>query len=359
MKKNMQKTKNLTGPPAIGSIVEGDVVARGKSSVFLDLGLWGTGIIYGKEYQRAKNTLKDIDVGEKLSTKLIQLENEEGYRELSLSAAQKEVTWEELKETKKKGESLEVKILGANKGGLLAKISGVKAFLPVSQLSPEHYPRVEDGDKQKILKKLQEFVGEKLELKILNLDPDQEKLILSEKAKTKEESKKILKQYEEGDVVEGEVTGIAEFGAFIKFPADTKKGEPQLEGLCHISELDWKLIEDPSEIVKTGDKVKVKIIKIDQEKNQVFLSIKRLKENPWKKIEEKYKKGDIVKGKVTKFNPFGAFIQITPKVQGLCHISEFGSQEKMKQELEIGKKYDFKVSSIEPEEHRIILKPTS
>jgi len=351
----MKKTKNLIGPPSIGKLIEGKVIARGKSSLFVNLEHFGTGVIYGAEYKKTKDMLKDYQPGDKISVKITGLENEEGYRELSLREAEKEFAWGRLKEIKEKGEGLKVKVTGANKGGLLCNVYGVKAFLPVSQLSPDKYPRVEEGNKEEILRKIQDFVGKELEVKILDLSLKEEKLILSEKAKTKEEVTQILTDYKEGDVIEGEISGIAEFGAFIKFPLSSQEDQEVMEGLCHISELDWQLIEDPSEIISTGDEVKAKIIKID-ENNQVFLSLKRLKDNPWKEIEKEYNKGDIVKGKVTKLNPFGAFIQLTPKIQSLCHISEFGSKEKMEEKLEIGKEYNFKILSIEPDEHRITLK---
>jgi len=172
-------------------------------------------------------------------------------------------------------------------------------------------------------------------------------LILSEKIKEIERIKEVLKNYKVGEVVEGEITGITDFGAFVKF------GE-NLEGLIHISELDWKIIEDPSEVVKVGEKVKAKIIEISGEK--VSLSLKALKKDPWLTLEEKYKKGNIVSGKVTKFNPFGAFVRITPEIQGLCHISEFGTKIKMAERLKIDKNYDFQILEIQKEEHRMSLK---
>jgi small subunit ribosomal protein S1 len=175
--------------------------------------------------------------------------------------------------------------------------------------------------------------------------------------------KEILKDYKAGDTVDGEISGITDFGAFIKFSLLSKnqvgKQDPKapiqpLEGLIHISELDWKAIEDPSEVVKLGQKVKAKIIDISN--GRVSLSLKALKKDPWEDIEKKYKKGDAVSGKVTKFNPFGVFVQISPQIQGLCHISEFGSQKRMQEVLKIGKKYNFKILLIEPKEHRMSLK---
>jgi ribosomal protein S1 len=169
---------------------------------------------------------------------------------------------------------------------------------------------------------------------------------LSEKAKSEEKTKETLKNYSKGDVVDGEITGIADFGAFIKFD--------QIEGLIHISELDWQLVENPAEVVKVGETVKAKIIDINN--NQVFLSLKALKANPWEEIEKQYKKGDVIKGKVTKFSAFGAFVEIMPKIRGLCHISEFESKEKMEEQLKVGETYDFTVLQIEPKEHRMSLK---
>ena len=339
---------NLLKPPKVGEIVEGKVIGKGRSSIFLDLGTTGTGIIYGKEFQEAKEQLKNLKTGDSVLAKILNLENEEGYIELSISRASKELTWVKLQQKKEKGEQIKVKILGANKGGLITEVFGIPAFLPVSQLEDQHYPRVEGGDSLKILRELQKFIGKELEVKIFDLSPKEEKLILSEKAKATEKIKEILKNYKIGDVVEGEITGITDFGAFMRFGAEG------LEGLIHISELDWKLVEDPAEIVKVGQKVKAKIIDISDDR--VSLSLKALKKDPWLDIEKKYKKGDQVSGKVTKFNPFGAFVQITPKIQGLCHISEFGTRGKMEEILKIGSRYNFQILEIRPKDHRMSLK---
>lgn len=331
---------------SIGSTIEGKVVARDRSSLFVDLGIHGTGIIFGKEFYQAKDIIKNLQAGDKIFAKIVEMENEQGYKELSLKEASSEITWQKLKDLRDRGELIQVRITGVNKGGLLTSLDGIAAFLPVSQLAPENYPRVNDADKQKILKELQKFIGRTIEVKILDLSVSEKKLILSEKAKSDEKLKEILKSYKKGDIVDGEITGIADFGAFVKF------GE--LEGLIHISELDWQLVENPSEIVKVGQAVKAQIIDINN--NQVFLSLKALKENPWEKIEKEYKKGNVIKGKPTKFSPFGAFVEIAPKIRGLCHISEFSSKEEMEKNLEIGKEYEFEVLLVDPKEHRMSLK---
>lgn len=348
----VMEKNDLIKPPQIGKIVEGKLVAKAQSAVFLDLGSLGTGIIYGKEFNDSKRELKELKIGDKIFAKIIDVGNEEGYVELSLNQASDELVWVELQQKKEKGETIKVQITGANKGGLLAVVSSIPAFLPVSQLLPNHYPRVEKGDATKILNELQKLVGQDLEVKIFDLDPRQGKLILSEKARESEKLKEILKNYKVGDVVKGEITGITDFGVFIKFKSE--KEESELEGLIHISELDWQLIENPADVVKVGEKIKAKIISIVDDR--VSLSIKALKEDPWKDIEKQFKKGDKVEGEVSKFNPYGAFIKISSKIQGLCHISEFNTKAKMEEKLKIGEKYQFEILSIEPLEHRMSLK---
>lgn len=359
--KELLENNSSIKPAQVGKIVEGKIIGKARSAAFLDLGPLGTGIIYGKEFQEAKDELKNLKKGDMVLAKIIDLENDEGYVELSLNQASNELVWERLAEKKEKEETITVKITGANKGGLLAEVSGIPAFLPVSQLLAEHYPKVEKGDSAKILKELQVFTDKEMEVKIFDLDPRQGKLILSEKAKENEKTKELIKKYSVGDVVEGEITGITDFGVFIKFPISSDKDEPKLEGLIHISELDWKLIENTNDVVKVGETVSAKIISIANDK--VSLSLKALKKDPWLEIENTYKKGDVVEGMVTKFNPYGAFVQImsdnkeiVPNIQGLCHISEFGTKAKMESSLEIGKKYKFQILSIDTKEHRMSLK---
>ena len=340
------KPGDASSPLSIGATIEGKVVARDRSSIFIDLGIYGTGIIYGREFYEAKNTIKSLEIGDQVFAKIVELENDEGYRELSLKDATKDLSWKKLTEMKESGQIISVSVTGVNKGGLLTSLDNIQAFLPVSQLSPEHYPRVIDADKQKILKELQKFIGKTLEVKILDLLASENKLILSEKAKSEEKIKETLKNYKKGDVVDGDITGIADFGAFIKFD--------EIEGLIHISELDWQLVENPTEVVTVGETVKAKIIDINN--NQVFLSLKALKPNPWEEIEKEYNKGDKIKGKVSKFSAFGAFVEVAPKIRGLCHVSEFSSKEEMENKLKIGESYDFEVLLIEPKEHRMSLK---
>jgi small subunit ribosomal protein S1 len=345
----VQKT-DTQKPIKMGDIVEGVVIGTGRSSVYLDLGPQGTGIIYGREFLDEKRSLKPLQVGDHIAGKIIELENDEGYIELSLKEAGKELTWDKLQEQKDKEELLSVTVIGANKGGLLAEVLGIPAFLPVSQLSQEHYPKVEEGDSTKILLALQKFMGKELEVQIFDLDPTDQKIILSERSKERKKIKEILGQYKIGDVVEGVITGVVDFGAFVKFG----KGEEEIEGLIHISEIDWQIIENPGDFLKIGEAVQAKII--DLSNGRASLSLKALKEDPWKEVEKKWKKFDEVQGKVTKLNPFGAFVEIEPKIQGLCHISEFGTRKRMEEVLKQGETYAFQVLEINATEHRMSLR---
>lgn len=340
--------------PKINDVVEGVVIGKEGSNLFVDLGVFGTGLVYGREFYEAQDMIKPMKPGDPVSGKVVDLDNERGYVELSLKEAGYDLAWEDLFEKKKSGEVVEAKIEEANKGGLVAKVNGVPAFLPVSQLLANHYPRVEGGDKAKIYQELSKFIGEKFKVRIIDLDKRENKLIISEKEAQNDDMKKILEHVKVGDVVNGEISGVVNFGVFVKFtPKIDGVDIEEVEGLVHISELDWQLIDNPADIVAVGDKVKAKIISIDGDK--ISLSIKALKQDPWLEMEKKYKVGDYVKGTVTKVNPFGAFVKLDDNIHGLCHISEFGSEANMKETLEIDKEYDFTIQSIVKEDHRMAL----
>lgn len=332
-----------------GDLVTGQLLKRMPRAIYFDLGKYGTGVVFGMELVNAKEVLKNLKEGDQVSAKVVNVENEDGYVELSLAEAGKQKSWQSIKELYEKGEDFAVKITGANSGGLMAEVDGLKAFLPVSQLSNEHYPRVDDGDKSKILEELKKFVGQELRVKVLDFNLRSDKLILSEKEITVENVKEKLNKYNSGDVIDGIVSGVADFGAFLKFADD-----PEIEGLIHISELDHKLIDNPKDVVKVNDHVRAKILEIKD--GRVTLSLKALKEDPWLKAGERYKEGMEMDGKVLRFNPFGAFVSLDPEIQGLIHVSEFGGVEEMKKQLKEGEIYKFRVDSVKPQEKRITLK---
>lgn len=256
---------DFSRPPKVGEVIKGKIVQKGKSSLFLDLGNFKMGILYGREFFQTKDFLKNLKIGDELSAKITELENEDGYVELSIQEAHEDMAWEELREKKEKGESFAVKIIGVNKGGLLSKVSNLPAFLPLSQVSPQHYSGSESREIGQIVRELQKLIGKELMVKIFNLDYRNRTVVISEKLGQFDTVGALLKNYNVGDIIEGEITGLTEFGAFIKF------GKEGLDGLIHSSEI------DSSEILKSNQKIKAKIINISN--NKVYLSLKGKKED--------------------------------------------------------------------------------
>lgn len=337
---------SMKNPPQIGDLVEGPVIAVEKSSVYVDLAPFGTGIIYGREFITARDVIKKINVGDVIAAKIVDNAHKEGYLELSLKEARQALIWSEAESAIKDKKVLDLPVKEANKGGLLIEWQGIVGFLPASQLKAEHYPRVGDGDKDKILEELKKLVGTRLSVAIITADPKEGKLIFSEKGSEQKEKEKIVSKYEIGDEVEGTVTGVVDFGVFVKL-------EEGLEGLVHISEIDWGLVDDPRNFVKVGQKIKAKIIEIKEGK--ISLSLKQMKPNPWTEAAKKYKKDMSVTGVVIKFNKHGALASIEEGVAGLVHVSEFGSEEKLKKTLELGKTYPFKIALFDPKDQKMAL----
>lgn len=332
--------------PNEGHIVEGTVISVGHGKVFVDLRPYGTGIIYGREYIVAREIIKKINPGDKISAKIVQAENDDGYIELSLKEARQAMVWSEAEVAMRDRVAIELPVKEANKGGLIVEWQGIVGFLPASQLKAEHYPRVPDGDKDKIYEELKKLVGVKLTLSIISVVPKEAKLIFSEKTFEDKDKEKLVSKYVVGDEVEGEVTGIVDFGLFLKV-------EDGLEGLVHISEMDWGLVENPRTMFKVGQKLRAKIIEVKEGK--ISLSVKALKPNPWVEAGGKYKKDDVVKAVIIKFNRHGALASIEEGVAGLVHISEFGNEEKMHSALELGKTYSFKITLFDPKEQKMTL----
>ena len=330
----------------IGELIEGKVISSSNSEVLVDVNGLTVGVVRGYELQDESGETKDIKPGDIISATVIDLDNEKNQVELSFRATGHKKAWGKLSEYAKDKTVVDAVVTEANKGGLMVKVGGVRGFLPVSQLSSEHYPRVEGGSKTKILERLQELIGKTLKVEILDAVEEEEKLIVSEKETVKEEQEKIVSKYKVGDIVKGKISGVVSFGAFVEF-------DDGLEGLIHISEIAWKRIDDPNEYLKVGDIVTAKIIDINDSK--ISLSMKQLDKDPWKNVEEKYKIGQKVKGKILKTNPFGAFVELDKEIHGLAHISELskGIVRDINEVVEIGKTYDFKIVSIDAKNHRL------
>ncbi|MEA2112454.1 MAG: S1 RNA-binding domain-containing protein [Patescibacteria group bacterium] len=339
----LDKTKAL---PIGGDIVEGKVISLEKNAVYVNLPPFGVGIIFGKEYIAVRDVFKNMNPGDSIVAKVTSEENEDGYIELSLKEARQAVIWGEAEELMEKKSVMDLPIKEANKGGLIIEWQGIQGFLPASQLKAEHYPRVIDGNKDRILEELNKIVGQSLPVAIIGVLPKENKLIFSEKDPNQKEKGQIVEKYNIGDIIEGEITSAVDFGIFVKI-------EDELEGLIHISEISWSLVKDPKTLFKPGDKIQVKIIEI--ENGKISLSIKALTENPWKRASGKYKKGDEVSGVIIKFNKHGALASIEEGVAGLVHVSEFENEEKLRETLEIGKSYSFKINIFEPDSQKMTL----
>jgi len=325
-----------------GEIVEAKVLSVSRNKIWVDI--QGLSLGYIPEKEITLNS--DVKVGDTILTYVILLEDEDGNVVLSLKRADRERYWKNMEERYKTGEPVEITINEANKGGLISEIGGIPGFLPVSQLSPEHYPRVAGGDRDEILSRLSKLIGEKLYVKVINCDKSSNKLIFSEKAVDAEKLASKIEKYKAGDIVEGKISGIVDFGLFVKI-------DPLVEGLVHISEVSWSRVSDLNKLFKVGDPIKVMIIAVED--GRLSLSLKKLANDPWTAAARKYKVGDKISGEVTKITPFGAFVSLDSAIDGLVHVSELSDQHIIDpgQIVELGKTYDFKIISIEPETHRL------
>jgi small subunit ribosomal protein S1 len=340
-------TQDTFDLPKAGQIVQGEVISVSKSNVIIDLGPIGIGMVYPGQFYDNPDRMKSLKKGDKVAAMLIELENDEGYRELSLKEAQLTTAWEDIREKMEKGELLSTTIVNINKGGLIVDVSGIQGFLPLSQLSSEHYPKVEGGDTTKIVQALQKYKGQSFSVKIIDFNESENKLIVSERAIKEGAAKEELAKMKVGDVIEGRITEVTDFGAFVKL-SDT------LDALIHSSEIDWKFIENPKEILHAGEEIKAKIINLDMNTGRVFLSLKALKDDPWLKAEEKYQPGQKVKGKVIKVRQNGAIIELPGDIIGVIPASELGGKSPS-EVLEAGKEYDMAILSIDIKDHKLSL----
>jgi small subunit ribosomal protein S1 len=324
-----------------GDVVEGVVSSIRKHEVWIDLGVQGVGVVMRREIGHGQQ----LEQGQTVTVSVLDPELDEGYALLSMRRAAKDRGWDELQRMFEGQEIVEVTPYDANRGGLLVELEGIRGFLPVSQLAAGHYPRVSGADKDEILQKLNALTGSPLRVRILDVSRKDNKLIFSEKEAVRDDMQARFAKLKVGDVVEGIVTGVIDFGAFINVDG--------IEGLIHISEISWERVEDPRKYVKVGETVKAKIIAID--KDRLSLSLKQMQEDPWLEQVKAFKKGDVVEGKVTRITPFGAFVQLSPAVEALVHISEMGTEENVDPEkiFQLNEKKKFKVLDIDTEGRKI------
>jgi small subunit ribosomal protein S1 len=326
-----------------GEVIEGTVLSVRKHEVLIDLGPLGIGFVPRREIGYNQK----IDEGEKVTASVVDSEMDNGYALLSLRKAAKDRGWDEVQRLVEAGETIEVTAYDANRGGLLVELEGVRGFLPVSQLSAEHYPRVGSADRDEILQRLNSLVSKPMQVRILDADKKANKLIFSEKEAIKDGLADRFEKLKVGDSVKGVITGVVDYGAFVNVEG--------IEGLIHISEISWERVNNPSDYVKVGDTIDAKIIAID--KDRLSLSLKQLQEDPWLKEVEQFKAGASVEGTVTRITPFGAFVQISPAVEALVHVSELGEDGDADPEkvFKLNERKDFRILDIDRDNRKISL----
>ncbi len=322
-----------------GSTVNGKILSVKKNEILVDLGAHGLGMVPRREIGFGKK----YNTGDDVVASVIDDELPSGMVLLSLRKAAKERGWDEVQRVVEEGKSITVTPFDANRGGLLIEFEGVRGFMPVSQLSTEHYPRT--SDKDEIIRRLKALIGKDMLVQILDADQKGNKLIFSEKEAVKDGLTERLTNMKVGDIVSGKVTGIVDFGAFVNVDG--------IEGLVHISEVSWEHIAEVKDRLHIGDEVKAKIIGID--KDRLSLSIKQTTPDPWLDEAAKFKVGDKVEGTVTRVTPFGAFVQISPAVEALVHVSELGEDVNPEKLFTVNEKREFNVLEIDTENRKIRL----
>ena len=326
----------------VGETVDGTVLSVKKHEILIDLGPLGVGLVPRREVSLSKN----YNVGDSVIASVIDTELEDGYSLLSLRKAAKDRGWDEVMAKLESGEIITVVPYDANRGGLLVEYEGIRGFLPVSQLSAEHYPRVGSSDKDEILQRLNSLVKRDIQARILDADRKANKLIFSEKEAVKEGLAERFQKLAIGDTVTGVVTGVVDFGVFVNVEG--------IEGLIHISEISWERVNNPSDYVKGGQTIEAKIIAIDKER--LSLSMKQLTKDPWLDEVEQFKPGEKVEGTVTRITPFGAFVQLSPAVEALVHVSELGGDGTDPEKVfTLNERKEFTVLDIDKENRKISL----
>lgn len=326
-----------------GDVIEGTVNTIRKHEVWIDLGPYGLGVVMRREINHGE----EMKEGEPITVSVVDPELDEGHVLLSMKRAAKDRGWDELERLHEEQEIIEVTAYDANRGGMLVELEGIRGFLPVSQLSASHYPRVTGADKDEILQKLNALVNKPIRVRILDVSRKDNKLIFSEKEAAKDDMQALLTKLKVGDEVEGEITGVIDFGAFVNVQG--------VEGLIHISEISWERVEDPKTYLKVGDTVKAKIIAID--KDRLSLSLKQMSDDPWVNEAKSLKKGATVEGKVTRITPFGAFVQLSPSVEALVHVSEMSKDDSPDPEkiFKLNETKKFKILDIDSDARKIAL----
>ncbi len=333
--------------PKKGDTLAGVIVEKNKKSLIIDLGSKTEGIVSEKEFEFATDFVKDLQVGDEVKAIVVSTDNDKGQVVLSLKGAASEAKWEYFEEAMEKDQELEATGVEMNRGGLIVLVNGVRAFVPSSQFS------------RKYMGKIQNLKGEVFKVKAIEVDREKNRLIFSERhvSEAKELAQKDLavQKVTENAIYEGVVSGVMHFGLFVTVEVPVGEGEDSkdigyVEGLIHISEISWEKVNHPKDYHKVGDRIKVKVLGIDERTNKLNLSIKQLEADPWESIEERYGVGTTFSGEVTRIESFGAFVNVEKGVDALIHASKLEGQD-----LKVGDQVTVNVENVVPEQRRMSL----
>lgn len=337
--------------PKAGEIRDGIIASLSEGQILVSVGAKSEGLITGKEYEAIPaDILATLSVGKAIPVYVVTPEDQNGNLILSFIRAVEEQSWIDAEALLKSGESFESAVVGYNKGGLLVPMATIRGFIPASQISLSRRLAI-SGDTPEA--KYKEMIGEKINVCVIEVDRERHRLILSERAASNETRDmirdKVMDDLHEGDIRTGRVTSLAKFGAFVSIGG--------ADGLVHLSEISWDRLEDPSQALKVGDEVKVKIISVDKERRRIGLSIRQLQGDPWSNQIKALKVGQLVEGEITRLTNFGAFaiLRLPGDLEGLIHISELSEKrvEHPKEVIKVGEIVPLRIIKIDEENHRI------
>ena len=335
--------------PQAGEIRKGTIASISPSQILISIGAKSEGVVSGRELdQLTPAEIEALSVGQEVHAFVINPEDANGNVVLSLKRAQDQISWDDVEKLITDAVVIETKIIGFNKGGLIAAVEGLRGFLPSSQIGALRRSQIAGETPEQ---KYQKMVGQPISIRVIEVDRERRRLIVSERAASAESrqslKERVIDELQEGQVYTGRVTSLASFGAFINVNG--------ADGLVHLSELSWDHIDHPREALEVGQEVKVKVINIDREKKRIGLSVRALQDDPWRARIEKYSVGQLVEGKITRLTKFGAFARLDEDVEGLIHISEISEQriEHPKEALHEGDVKTLRVIRIDADQHRI------
>jgi small subunit ribosomal protein S1 len=336
--------------PERGEIIEGTIVSITSSEVMVDIACKSEGLVSSRDLERLDPEYRhSLKVGDRVWVYVVRPEDAQGNIILSLSRAQIETDWQKAAEIFDAGDIIEEAVVGANRGGLIVNVGRVRGFVPASQVYSVRLPaQADDAEREE---RLSQVVGDKLHLKIIELDRRRNRLILSERAATREwrqaQKERLLDDLKEGDIRRGVVSSLCDFGAFVDLGG--------ADGLVHLSELSWSRVGHPKEVLKVDQEVDVYVLGVDRERRRIALSIKRLKPEPWSTVTERYQIGQVVTGTITNITDFGAFARLDEDIEGLIHISEL-SEERIDHPNAVVKEGDevtVRIIRIDPDRQRM------